>query len=485
MKESNDIELTPTGIAGFDCIVNGGLTAGKMYLLSGSPGTGKTTFSLQFIAEGIKRGERCMYIAVGGAGEDLAALAKGSGVYLDPELVTLHTVQISGEVLQGPEQRVFSASEAEIPTAMKQLFYEVKRVKPIRLVIDSLSDLRLLAEELLNYRRLILATRLEIGRGDSTVLITNNPSETDPHLETTCHGIIRLDQTVPKYGPVRRRLTILKLRGRAYETGWHDFKIDSGGLRVYPTVIATEHGQKKQTEQVSSANANLDLILGGGISKGSTTAIIGASGTGKTTVANQFVVAAAQRGERVAIYLFNEAEASYRERAKGLGLTVEKFIENETITIREVNVAEFSTGEFSDMVLREVDERGAGTIVIDTLIGYAIAMPDQTFEFLPLQQLLSCLSNKGVTALLAVEQRGVFGSYAEAKNVSYLADAVIHLGFIEYRGEIKRAISVLKKRRGAHETTRRVLTLSREGIIIGDPLVELQTTPHGESYFDL
>jgi len=485
MEENSHPELLTTGIPGFDKIVRGGLTAGRMYLLSGSPGTGKTTFSLQFIAEGIKMGERCLYIAVAGAGEDLCALAKAAGIFLDPELLTLHTVQINADILEGPEQRIFHSSEAELPAAMKDLLAEVKRVKPTRMVIDSLSDLRLLAEEQVSYRRLVLAMRREFGTGESTVLITNNTDEPDPHLETICHGVIRLEQAVPEYGPVRRRLLVLKLRGRAYRSGWHDFKIVREGLRVFPTLVVGEARQQRQRELVSSGHQRLDLFLGGGVNRGSTTAIIGASGTGKTTLANQFVVAAAQRGEHVAVYLFNETELSYRERAKGLGLAVDDFIDQGLIALREIKVADFSTGEFSTMLLREVEEKEASTIVIDTLSGYANAMPDQKYLFIQIHQLLSYLSNKEVTTLLTVEQPAVFGTQAEAKNVSYLADSVIHLRLFEDRGEIRRAIAIVKKRRGPHETTRRELTLSSEGILLGDPLLERQTVTTGVSSLDL
>lgn len=477
MVEEKTSDLVPTGIQGLDDILRGGLTAGKMYLLAGSPGTGKTTFSLQFIAEGLRRGERCLYIAVGGGGEDFAALAEAGGIFLDPALFSIHAIEISGEILAGPEQRIFHPAETEPAGAMKDLFAEVKRVQPQRLVIDSLSDLRLLAEDLISFRRLILALRREFGPGECTVLITNHlgHSEIDVHLETICHGVLRLEQIVPGYGSIRRRLLVLKLRGRAYRSGWHDFRIVSGGVQVFPTLIAGEHRKEGRREMVSSGNTHLDLLFGGGPDRGSTTAIIGASGSGKTTVVNQYAVAAAQRVERVAIYIFDETEESFRERAEGLGLAVDAFIDKGLITLRQIDVAEFSTGEFTAMLLQEVEEKGTRMIVIDTLSGYASAMDDNKFLTVQLHELLTYLAHNGVTTLLAVEQHGLFGSQAMAlENVSYLADSILLLRFFEHHGEIRRAVSVVKKRRGRHESTIRELTISAEGIVIGEPLAEMQ-----------
>jgi len=266
--EEKTSEVISTGIAGLDDILLGGITPKKMYLLSGTPGTGKTTFALQFIAEGIRNGERCLYISVGLGGEDFVALAKAADIDLDPDLFTLHTVEISDEILEGPEQRIFHPAEVEPAGGMTKVLAEVSRVKPKRLVIDSLSDLRLVAEDLVNFRRLVLAMRRQFNAEECTVLITNNvgQSEIDSHLETICHGVIRLEQVVHGYGPVRRRLLVVKLRGRAYRSGWHDFRIVTGGLRVFPTLIFEAHRQQiqQQTELIPSGNERLDLLFGGG-----------------------------------------------------------------------------------------------------------------------------------------------------------------------------------------------------------------------------
>jgi circadian clock protein KaiC len=486
-EEKTSSDLVPTGIQGLDEILLGGLPAGKMYLLSGSPGAGKTTFSLQFIAEGIKRGERCLYIAVGGEGANFSALAEAGGIFLNPALFSCHAMEISGEILEGPEQRIFHPAETEPAGAMKVLFAEFERVKPQRLVIDSLSDLRLLAEDLTSFRRMVLGMRREFGSGECTVLITNNTgqNEIDAHLETICHGVIRLEQVVRGYGPIRRRLLVFKLRGRDYRSGWHDFRIVTGGVCVYPTLIAGKHRKEAPSEFLASGNERLDLLFGGGLDRGGTTAIMGASGTGKTTMANQYAVAAAQKGEYVVIYMFDETETSYRERAKGLGLAVDAFIDRGLITLQQVDVAEFSSGEFAAMLRRQVEEKSVRMVVIDTLSGYANAMPEED-EYLTIQlrELLTYLANHGVITLLTIEQYGIFGGQG-AQNVSYLADSVLLLRYFEHRGEIRRAISVVKRRRGRHENTIRELTFGAEGIVIGEPLTEMQGVLTGVPSLDL
>ena len=475
--EEKTSESISTGIAGLDDVLLGGLTPKKMYLLSGTPGTGKTTFALQFIAEGIRNGESCLYVSVGLGGEDFVALAKAAGIDLDPELFTLHTVKINEEILEGPEQRIFHPAEVEPAGEMTNILAEVSRVKPNRLVIDSLSDLRLVAEDQVNFRRLVLAMRRQFSAEECTVLIANNfgQSEIDSHLETICHGVIRLEQVVLGYGPVRRRLLVVKLRGRAYRSGWHDFRIVTGGLQLYPVLIPREHAEKVSKGMVLSGNNRLDLLFGGGVNRGSTTAIIGASGTGKTTLSNQYIVTAAKRGEHVAVYLFDETQDSFRERARGLGLAVDEFIASGMITLREVDVSEFSVGEFTSTLRQEVEVEGAQMVVIDTLSGFSNAMMDEKHLTIQLHELLTYLSHMGVTTFLAIEQHGLFGTQvSELKYVSYLADSILLLRFFEHRGEIRRAISVVKKRTGTHEKTIRELTFSDDGIVIGEPLKGMQ-----------
>ncbi|GFO61204.1 serine/threonine protein kinase [Geomonas silvestris] len=478
MTQLQSTHLVPTGIPGLDETLRGGLRAGKMYLVSGAPGTGKTTFSLQFIAGGIGRGERCLYIAVTGGDSDLADMAEASGIVLDPALFTAYAVEISDEVMEGPEQRVFHSAEMEPSGAMKDLLAEVRRVKPQRLVIDSLSDLRLLSEDLVSFRRFILAIRREFGNDECTVLLTNNigQSELDTHMETICHGVIRLEQTAVGYGPVRRRLLVLKMRGRSYRSGWHDFTIASDGIRIFPTLTVDPlRSQKSQRSVITTGNAQLDLLFGGGIDRGTTTAIVGASGTGKTTMANLCLYAGAKRGESAVVYLFEETEDSFKERAAGLGMPVDDFVDQGLITLHQIDVAEFSSGEFCGMLLKEVEELGATTIVLDTLSGYVQAMADERSVYTQLHQLLMYLAHKKVTTFLIMEQHGVFGSErGEIGNMSYLADSILLLRYFEHKGEIRRAISVLKRRRGPHELTIREFSLSSKGINIDKPLTKMQ-----------
>jgi len=478
MEQETATELAATGITGLNDILGGGLTAGKMNLLSGGPGTGKTTFALHFLAEGIKSGERCLYITVGGAEKDFIALAKSAGIPIDSDLFSIHLVEIGAEILDGPEQRIFHSAESEPASAMNEMLAEFKRVKPKRLVIDSLSDLRFLAEDSASYRRLILALRQEFYAEACTVLLTNNVSfsrsEIDLHLETVCQGVINLEQLVIGYGPTRRRLLVLKLRGRAYRSGWHDFRITVEGIEVFPTLVAGEHRQAAPSELILSGNADLDLIFGGGFHRGSTLAIIGASGTGKTTMANQYVAAAAKNGDHVAIYLFEESEVSYRRRAEGLGLSIDGFIDKGLVALNHVGVAELSAGEFAARLRQEVEENGVRTVVLDTLNGYANAMLDEEYLILQLHELFAYLSHKGVTTFLVVEEHGFGHPALEVKNVNYLADAILLLRFFEHRGEIKRAVSVVKKRSGNHEKTIREMTLSGAGIALGETLIEMQ-----------
>lgn len=477
MEGRISLEVMPTGIPGLDDILRGGLAAGKIYLLSGAPGSGKTTFCLQFIEEGIKRGERCLYVAVATTPKEIDEAAESFDIDLDSECFSIHTVTISPEIIEGPERMIFHSSDMELSSAMQGILAEVKRVKPRRLVIDSLSDLRLIAEDMVSYRRMVLALRNEFSDGDSTVLMTNPRSldEMDHHLETIAHGVIYLKQVVHNYGRVTRRLLIKKFRGKDYRTGWHDFSMGQRGISVFPTLIPGEHKQKKSRELMPSGNSQLDALFCGGLNRGSSAAIIGASGTGKSTLASLFAVASARRGERAVIYLFDETDESFLERAEGMGLSVNEFMTKGLIGLRQVDVAEFPIGEFTALIREEVEENNATLIVIDTLSGYANAMMDEKYLKIQLHELLIYLSQKGVVTFITVEQHGIFGDMGTGiEDISYLTDTILLLRFFEYRGSVRRAISVTKKRRGKHESTIRDLSITDEGIVIGEPLTDMQ-----------
>lgn len=362
MGQDAEKKLVSTGIPGLDEVLLGGLAAGKMHILSGSPGTGKTTFALHFLSDGIKKGEPCLYVALDGAEKDFLDLAEAGGIFLDSDYLRVYGVKISDEILEGPEQRIFRSAESELAGALKDIIAEVRRVKPARLVIDSLSDLRFLVDDPVSYRRFVLALRKEFSSEHSTTLITGNinthPSDVDLHLETVCHSVIRLEQVVAGFGPVRRRLQVVKVRGRAYRSGWHDFRIVTAGVLVFPTLVAGEHKETVPRELLVSGNTRLGALLGGGLDRGSVVALLGASGTGKTTIANQFVVDAAQRGERSVVYLFEEADDAYRERAEGLGLGVDEFTRKGLVGLERVEVAELCAGEFTVKLRQEVEEIG-------------------------------------------------------------------------------------------------------------------------------
>lgn len=477
MDEKPAMEMVSTGIPGLDDILRWGLTGGKMYLISGTPGSGKTTSALQFLEEGIRRGEPCLYVAVATTPDEILEIAGGLGISLNPKFFNFHLVAISPEILEGPENRIFHSSERELSGTLQDILAEVKRVKPRRLVIDSLSDLRLVVEDMVSYRRLILALRQQFGAGECTVFMTNHGliDEMDQHLETIAYGVIYLDQVVHTYGKVTRRLLVKKCRGKDYRSGWHDFTIGHGGVRVFPTLVPAEHKQMKRRELVSSGNEQLDALLCGGLNRGSSTAIIGASGTGKTTLANLYAVAAAGRGERAVIYLFDETDESFMERADGMGLAVGNLIARGLISVLQVGVAEFAIGEFTAMIRHEVENKNATTIIIDTLSGYASAMLDEKHLNIQLHELLTYLTQKGVTSFLTVEQHGIFGDIGlSVRDISYLTDTSLLLRFFEHRGSVRRAISVIKKRRGKHETTIRNFSITDHGVVIGDPLIEMQ-----------
>jgi circadian clock protein KaiC len=293
------------------------------------------------------------------------------------------------------------------------------------------------------------------------------------HLEAIAHGVFYVEQLSRDYGPIRRRIMILKLRRRAYRSGWHDFRIEASGTRIFPTLISGEHRKKKRKELLSSGNEQLDALLCGGLNRGSSTAVVGASGTGKTSLSNLFAVAAARRGEHAAIYLFDETDESFLERAEGMGLGIDAFIEEQRVTLRQINVAELSPGEFIHMVRQEVEEKGARVVVIDTLSGYGSSMPEEKHLTLQLHELLVYLSQNGVTTFLVVEQHGIFGTQQEVKDVSYLADTILLLRYFEHKGQVRRAISVIKKRRGKHQTDICELSFSDKGIHIGQPLKQM------------
>ncbi len=475
--DSNDIERSGTGIAGLDDILGGGLPSRRLYLLDGDPGAGKTTLSLQYLLEGVKAGEKCLYVTLSETREELIEGARSHGWSLEGiDIVEMGADE--GELDSESQVTMFSQSEVELAATIGRVLDAVARVNPQRVVFDSLSELRLLAQSSLRYRRQILALKsFFIGRHCTVLLLDDHTSEdSDLQLQSIAHGVISLEQYAPLYGAARRRLRVIKLRGAEYRGGYHDFSIQRGGLQVYPRLIAAEHGDTFSKGPIRSGIATLDTLLGGGPERGTSTLLLGPAGSGKSTIAVQYAVAAAERGDHAVIFAFDESLHTLRSRTKGLGIRLEEGTLSGQITLRQIDPAELSPGEFVQLVRNSVERDAATVVVIDSLNGYLNAMPDEKFLINQLHELLSYLGRLGVTTIMVAAQHGLVGSHMSSPvDTSYLADSVVLLRFFEHGGKVKKAISVVKKRSGAHEETIRELRFSSStGIVLSEPLTQLR-----------
>ena len=466
-------ERVATGITGLDDVTGGGLVPNRLYLIEGDPGAGKTTLALKFLLEGLERGESCMYVTLSENREELAAGAASHGWSLEG----IHIVEIiASEESLKPDSRytMFHPSEVELSETTKAVLAEATRVKPARLVLDSLSELRLLADSSLRYRRQVLALKQYFAKLGATVLfiddLTAGQNE-DKHLHSIAHGVISLERVAGEYGSVRRRVQLRKLRGTTFREGYHDFTIRRGGLVVYPRLVASEHRNADNFQSIPSGLAPVDALLGGGLAKGTSTLFVGAAGTGKSSLAMQYAHAAGTRGERAAVFLFDESLRTFTERSRGLGMDPQPLLDSGALTVRQVDPAELSPGEFAHAVRSEVNECGARLVVIDSLSGYLNAMPNEKFLNLHLHELLGYLGQQGVTTLLLMAQHGLVGQgMTSPVDASYLADTVILLRYFEAFGEMRKAISVIKKRTGKHERTIRELKMDGGGIEVSEPL---------------
>lgn len=476
--------LAETGVKGLDEVLGGGLLQHRLYLLEGDPGSGKTTIALQFLLAGVRRGERCMFVALSETEEELHATAASHGWSLDG-IDILSISPTESNLTSDSRYTMYHPSEVELTETTKAVLAEAERIKPSRLVFDSLAELRLLAENPLRYRRQVLALKQFFARQQCTVLfvIDRTGNDAEMQLQSIAHGVIALERTSSEYGAMKRRLQVIKQRGRGFHGGYHDLKIQRGGLEVFPRLVAAEHGDEYRREPVASSLASLDALLGGGLSKGTSTLVLGASGTGKSALATQYAVAATGRGEHPAIYLFDESVATFLERSTGLGMELLPLIDSGQLSVRQVDTAALSPGEFAHLVKRAVEQNQSRLIVLDSLNGYLNAMPDERFLMLHLHELLSYLGNKGVTALLLMVQHGIVGNMLQGPvDASYLADTVLLLRYFEAAGEVRRAISVIKKRTGRHERTIRELHFD-DGISVGEPLREFQGVLSGSPQF--
>jgi len=475
-KNNDAPARSATGIAGLDDILGGGLIAQRIYLLEGDPGAGKTTLSLQYLLEGVKKGEKCLYVTLSETKEELIAGAQSHGWSLDG--IEIMEMTADEADLDGDAQvTMFSPSEVELASTTKRVLDAVAQVNPSRVVFDSLSEFRLLAQSSLRYRRQILALKhFFIGRKCTVLLLDDHTSESsDLQLQSIAHGVVSLEQSAPLYGAARRRLRIIKLRGANYRGGFHDFSIQHGGLVVHPRLVAAEHGADFSRGSIKSGVTPLDSLLGGGPERGTSTLLLGPAGSGKSTIAVQYAVAAAERGDHAIICAFDESLRSLETRTAALGIKFKEGTKAGQVTLRQIDPAELSPGEFVDLIRNSVERDNAKVIVIDSLNGYLNSMPDEQFLVNQLHELLSYLGRRGVTTIMVAAQHGLMGSnMISPVDTSYLADSVVLLRFFEHAGKVKKAISVVKKRSGPHEESIRELRFSSKGIELSEPLDQLR-----------
>ena len=472
-----------TGVSGLDAILGGGLPEHRVYLMEGVPGSGKTTIALQYLMAGARKGETCLYVTLSETEEELRAVAASHGWSLDG--IHIHEVNPgNGELDSDAQYTMFHPSEVELGSTTREILEQVDRLRPQRVVFDSLAEVRLLAGAVLRFRRQVLALKQYFnGRGATVLLIDEaQVAEQGLHVHTIVHGVVLLDQMRPEYGGDRRRLRITKLRGRRYLGGFHDYEIRTGGVEVYPRLVASEHRRDGVTTPVSSGSRELDALLGGGVDRGTSTLIVGAAGTGKSTLSMHFAMAAADRGERTAMFIFDESLTSLVTRSEGVGFPVRQRIEQELLEVRSIDPAQLSPGEFIAAIRKAVEADGASVVVIDSLNGYLNAMPEEKFVLVQLHELLAYLGQLGVVTFLISAQQGLIGQMHSTIDVSYLADSVILLRYFEADGSVHQAVSVLKKRTGAHERTIRELRIDAGGVSVGPPLTRyrgvLTGVPH-------
>lgn len=464
-----------TGVPGLDDVLGGGLPKGRLYLVEGDPGTGKTTLGLQFLLEGVRRGEPTLYITLTETADELRAVAESHGWSLDG--ISLCEIRPNG-ASDTPEAdyTILHPGEVELGEITKTISEEVKRVGPARAVLDSVTEIRLLARDPLRHRRQILYLKRLFDELHCTVIVLDDQTAQhgDLQLQSISHGALRLEYREGDYGIGHRRLRVLKLRGVAYREGFHDFRITTGGLIAYPRLVAAEHEMSFQPGQVASGVPELDAILRGGLDRGTATLIMGPAGAGKSLLAMHYAVGAAHRGERAAVYLFEEGTQSFIARARGLGMNPHEYIERNLLTVRQIDPVELTPSEFVQRVRDSVERDNARVVVIDSLNGYLTAMPDERALALNLRELIRYLSQQGVLILLVVAEHGLTGDGLKPPvDVSYLADTVIVLRYFEAGGEVRRALSVVKRRNGPHERTVHELRIG-PGLTVGKPLTEFE-----------
>jgi circadian clock protein KaiC len=458
-----------TGVAGLDDILGGGFPENHLYLLDGEPGTGKTTFAMQYLREGAAHGERCLYVTLSESRDELTGVAASHGWTLDG----IDVYELAAAAAVADEYTLFHPAEVELQETMKAVLAAVETHSPKRVVFDSLSEMRLLARDPLRFRRQILALKQFFAGRDCTVLLLDDRSapDGDRQLHSLAHGVLVLEHIAMEYGAERRRLQVTKLRGSRFWGGYHDFRIKSGGIAVFPRIRITGSAPECGDTSLASGDVGLDRLTGGGLTRGTSTLITGAAGTGKSTLTVQYVAAAVARGEHARMYLFDERVSTFRTRCTGIGIDLDEAVEDGRLTIVQIDPTEMSPGEFAHDIVQAVETMDVSLLVIDSINGYMNAMPAEHLLLIQLHELLSYLANKGVSSLLTLVQHGIFGAPVdEAAEVSYLADTVLLLRYFEFQGVVRQAMSVVKKRSGTHERTIREFRVDAGGIKVGAPL---------------
>jgi circadian clock protein KaiC len=478
--------IASTGIPGLDDVLCGGLPRHRVYLLQGDPGVGKTTAALQFLRAGAAQGERALYVTLSETAEELHAVARshdwtltGVDIY---EMSAAETVAMRNE----EENTLYVPAEVELGERMQALLAEVDRVKPERIVIDSCSELRLLAQSPLRFRRQLLALKADLVQRHCTIMLLENPVAIggDPLLQSLVHGVVSMEQLSPLYGAARRRLRVVKLRESDFRGGYHDMTISRRGVEVFPRLIAAEHHEPFAADSVLSGVPQLDALLGGGLERGTSVLLMGPAGSGKSALSHQYAIAEARRGAKVSVYTFDEGMGTLFARSRALGLELEAQVKEGRVRIQQIDPAELSPGQFVHVVRRDVEQEGVRLVIIDSLNGYLHAMPEEHFLVAQLHELLSYLRQQGVLAIMVVAEHGFLGPMKGPVDVSYLADTVVLTRYFEAAGRVRKALSVVKKRSGVHEDTIRELTLGRGGVRVGEPLTEFRGVMTGTPCFD-
>lgn len=468
------------GIAGLDDVTRGGLERGRTFLIEGSPGTGKTTIAMQFLANGAAAGERCLYVTLSETADELRASAASHELSLDG--IDVYELTPPENLLdENQQQSLLYSSDLELGETTRRIFEAFERLKPHRVVLDSLSEIRLLAQSSLRYRRQILALKHYFAANSTTVLMLDDltTDANDKTVHSVAHGVLRLEELAPEYGAERRRLRVIKYRGRRFRGGYHDFAIQTGGVRVFPRLVAADHKPGFEREVLATDSPELDQLLGGGIDRGTSVLVLGPAGTGKSSLLLTFIKTAVERGERAAMFIFDEERELLIQRATGLGIDLRALIDSDQLILQQVDAAELTPGEFSERVRMCVETLGARTVAIDSLNGYQAAMPGEHALILHMHELLQYLNRQGATTLLTVAQHGLVGDMKSPVDLTYLADTVVLLRYFEAVGHVRRAISIIKKRTGMHEHSIREYQIGARGVTLGEPLENFQGVLRG------